>query len=188
LGGRARAAARLRGGSCVTILRSFAPPSGTGATSTSRLAPSASGLSGRSALDHRTRPRPRLPGAGSCAGALAKGVLFASLKEAWSRCAVDSDESEAQQRTDLEAGADVHQSSLDLFRFGRLPGRAAVSRRRPYKVARPFPLDDFATWRRKSSSLFHGRVFMMRNSGSFQRLGEDSPERRSLEKVVAKIV
>jgi hypothetical protein len=29
---------------------------------------------------------------------------------------------------------------------------------------------------------------MMRNSGSFQRLGEDSPERRSLEKVVAKIV
>ena len=183
MGCAACAAAHLRG-ACATILRSFASPSGTGATSTSRLTPSASGLPGPSALDHRTRSRPRLPGAGSCAGALGLRSPVREPCRGLSCCAVEGDEFEA----DLEAGADVHQSSLDLFRFGRLPGRGAVSRRRPYKVARPFPLDDFATWRRKSSSLFHGRVFMMRNSGSFQRLGEDSPERRSLEKVVAKIV
>jgi hypothetical protein len=55
-------------------------------------------------------------------------------------------------------------------------GRAAVGE----KAARPFPLDDFATWRRESSSLFHGRLFMITNWDSFQRLGEESRERRSL--------
>jgi hypothetical protein len=55
------------------------------------------------------------------------------------------------------------------------------------KFAYPLPLDDFASRRRESSSLFHRPTSMMARSDSFQRLGENSRDRRSLQRVAARI-